>query len=57
MGTSAGVFPDAKHQNDLHAVSHFIITKNHAVDVSIFVSQIRKPMCIESFNKDSNSRL
>lgn len=69
MAISMEYFPYARHQSDLHAISHFIIMSNHVVGISIFVSWIRKPMGIESLkifaygnttnklqNQDSNSR-
>lgn len=70
MAISMEYFPYARHQSDLHAISHFIIMSNHVVGISIFVSWIRKPMGIESLKifaygnttnklqkQDSNSRL
>lgn len=70
MAVSMEYFPYAKDQSDLQEISHFLIKSNHVVGISIFVSQIRKPMGIESLKifaygnttnklqkQDSNSRL
>lgn len=43
-------FPYSRHQNDFHAVSHFIIMTNHVVGIGTFLLQLRKPMDNESLN-------
>ena len=36
MAVSIDYFPYARHQNDLHVVSHFDIMTNHVVGISIY---------------------
>lgn len=48
MAVSIDYFPYARHQHDLHVVSHFDIMTNHVVSISIYF--IDKETNIESLN-------